>query len=617
MAKEIPTDCSTDSAGSSLPGRPVVGIATHNSAQHQQAAFVRQQITIGADSTCDVVIEGDSNVGEIHCQLTFANQPLGIEVEIVNLGHSIVLDSGARLHRNQPHRAVLPLKLSIGDTRLQLFEVAPLVDIDASLNYLPPQDGSPAEVKGVSAAVELSPAPSTLAAWLETIGELQKSVAGSQAFFKEAARAIFNPGGLDGSFILLPQGNSQKWKIVASHIPFSDSPIRFRADLVERALEQGVTLFHDSSQLTDSTVPESFETAVVSPVFNHDGEVIAVVYGFRGQRHTNSRIGARTLEAQFVQLIANSILSAMTRLEKEAEATRARVLLEQAFSAKVVRHLEAAPHILEGRTTDVTVLFVDLRSFSTISDRVGPKVTYQLLTDVMDRFSEIISRHDGVIIDYFGDGLSAFWNAPIEQPNHVLLACRAAEDLQACLPELNEIWAHRLQQSLRVGVGIHTGVAQVGNSGSTSRLKYGPSGSTVNIASRLERATKDIGLPILVSESVANQAKEFYVGRRVCQTALAGIRTPMNVYELFPRPVSAAMIEQLEKYDQCLNLYEERKYLDAITQLIKLNLEMPDQASEFLLEQAMNKNNHTVDRRKKTNQKSSVTALTRKVKVST
>ena len=186
-----------------------------------------------------------------------------------------------------------------------------------------------------------------------------------------------------------------------------------------------------------------------------------------------------------------------------------------------------------------------------------------------------------------------------------------------CIRDRNEIWAHRLQQSLRVGVGIHTGVAQVGNSGSTSRLKYGPSGSTVNIASRLERATKDIGLPILVSESVANQAKEFYVGRRVCQTALAGIRTPMNVYELFPRPVSAAMIEQLEKYDQCLNLYEERKYLDAITQLIKLNLEMPDQASEFLLEQAMNKNNHTVDRRKKTNQKSSVTALTRKVKVST
>ncbi len=612
-----------------------VGVATLNSVQHQQASFTQDKITIGTDSTCDVIVEGDSNVGALHCQLTFTHQPLGLEVKIINLGHSIVLDSGSRLHRNQPHRAILPLKLSIGDTRLQLFKVATNADVDESLNYLPPLGGSLEKMKGISEVVDISPAPSTLAAWLETIGELQKSVAGSHAFFKEAARAIFNPGGLDGSFVLLPQGNSQaqddsqaranaevncgnsltnsdqQWKIIASHIPYSDSSIRFRSDLVQRAIEQGVTLFHDSSLLTSSSETEAFETAVVSPVINHRGEVIAVVYGFRGQRLTNNRIGARTLEAQFVQLIASSILSAMTRLEKEAEATRSRVLLEQAFSPKVVRHLEVDPHILEGRTTDVTVLFVDLRNFSAISDHVGPKVTYQLLTDVMDRFSDIVARHDGVIIDYFGDGLSAFWNAPIEQPNHALLACQAAEDLLACLPELNEIWAHCLQQRLRVGVGIHTGVAQVGNSGSTSRLKYGPSGSTVNIASRLEAATKGIGLPTLVSEAVADQVKEFYLGRRVCQTVLSGISTPMNVYELFPRPVSAGMIEHLERYDRCLDLYEENKFLDAITQLVELNLEMPDQVSEYLMEQAMNKNKHKVDRRKKSDPKSSVTALTK------
>ena len=88
----------------------------------------------------------------------------------------------------------------------------------------------------------------------------------------------------------------------------------------------------------------------------------------------------------------------------------------------------------------------------------------------------------------------------------------------------------------------------------------------------------------------------------------------MNVYELFARPVSAGMIEQIEKYDRCLELYEEHNFLDAITQLCELNLEMPDQASEFLLEQAMNKSKHTVDRRKKNKQKSSITAQTRKLK---
>ena len=88
----------------------------------------------------------------------------------------------------------------------------------------------------------------------------------------------------------------------------------------------------------------------------------------------------------------------------------------------------------------------------------------------------------------------------------------------------------------------------------------------------------------------------------------------MNVYELFARPVSAGMIEQIEKYDRCLELYEEHNFLDAITQLCELNLEMPDQASEFLLGQAMNKSKHTVDRRKKDKQKSSITAQTRKLK---
>lgn len=615
-----------------------IGIATLNSGHHQQITFIQTEILIGACADCDVVILCDANVSDRHCRLKFSPAASGWEVEIINLDQSVVLGSGARLHRDQPLRSFLPIEFSIGDTRLQIFEEVLQAEADEALNYLPPLGIRAPEVTGLRQATEISPAPATLAAWLEAVGELQKSVASSRAFFKEAARAIFNPGGLDGSFILLPQGtpdaqdtpgkqadtmeahegndrqpvttNARQWKIVASHIPYSDSAIGFREDLVNRAVERGVTIFHDTSQLQSLTGNGGRQTAVVCPVVNHQGEVMAVVYGFRGHHRTNNRIGARTLEAQFVQLIANSILSAMTRLEKEAEATRSRVLLEQAFSPQVARHLEVDPHILEGRTTDVTVLFADLRNFAAISEQVGPKVTYQLLTEIMDRFSDIIAEHDGVIIDYFGDGLSAFWNAPIAQPNHVLLACRAAEDLVASLPELNEIWAHRLQQRLRVGIGVHTGVAQVGNSGSNRRLKYGPRGSTVNIASRLESATKGVGLPILVSETVAAKVKEFYLGRRICRTALAGIGKTMNLFELFPRPVSAGMIEVFEKYDRCLELYEERKFHDAITLLCQLNLEMPDQATEFLLEQAMNKNKTRIDRRKKTNKKTTVTALT-------
>ena len=610
-------------------------IATLNSTQHQQLSFklsAEGSLSIGSDcandrdTDSDVTIAGDANVSPTHCRLRLV--PDSGQVEIVNCGQSIVLAAGPRLHRGQPIQTALPISFSIGDTRVEIASIEPAVTDDPSLTWLNggvqaeqnSANKSPQPSRQLRQAAEVSPAPSTLTAWLETIGDLQKSVAGSQTFFKDAARAVFNPGGLDGCIIVMPNGETsnetsaqtadvQNWKIVASHIPDSGSPISFQADLIDRAVQQRGTIFHDASQITEQF--RGTQTAVVSPVINLAGEVIAVVYGFRGHHRNNSRIGARTLEAQFVQLIANSILSALTRLDKEAEATRARVLLEQAFSSKVARHLEVDPQILDGRTTDVTVLFADLRNFSAISEQAGPKLTYQLLTDVMDKFSEIVQRYDGVIIDYFGDGLSAFWNAPIPQTDHTLLACRAANEMIDALPELNEVWAHRLLQRLRVGVGIHTGEAQVGNSGSSSRLKYGPQGSTVNITSRLETATKGVGLPLLVSKDVAMKVKEHYLGRRICKTQLSGISTPMDVYELFARPVSPAMIDVYEKYARCLAFYEQGNFVDAITSLCELNLEMPDQATEFLLEQAMSKNARHVDRRKNVDAKQTIKALTR------
>ena len=160
---------------------------------------------------------------------------------------------------------------------------------------------------------------------------------------------------------------------------------------------------------------------------------------------------------------------------------------------------------MDGKTTEVTVLFVDLRGFSTISEAVGPKVTYELLTDVMDCFSAIISDHDGVVIDFFGDGLSAFWNAPIEQSEHPMFACLCAINLLESLPALNQRWEHRLGKKLKAGIGLHTGMAQVGNSGSRTRLKYGPQGNTVNIASRIESMTREVGCPLIISSTTAER----------------------------------------------------------------------------------------------------------------
>lgn len=583
-------------------------VATLHQNDHRQTVFETDEVTIGAASTCDVVIEGDSGVCELHCIVRFNSSS---EVEILNFERSIVLNNGPRIHRGSTAKASLPAFFSIGDTQLHICSLESTFDLDNALCRFCCRGRQTGQSTGLKRIEEVTPSPNTLAAWLETLGDLQKSAAGNRAFFKEAARMIYNPGGMDGCMILQP-GEQGQWNIMASHIPYPHCNLTFRPDLVDDAVARHQIIYHDASQIPSEQPFSDTHTAVVCPVLDEADKVLAVVYGFRTRHSTNNRIGARALEVQFVQLIAGSIGAAMTRLEKEAEASRTRVLLEQAFSPKVARQLEIAPQILDGVTRDVTVLFADLRDFTAISQAAGPKMTYQMLTDVMDRFSEIIAEHDGVVIDFYGDGISAFWNAPIDQPQHTLLAVKAAHEILAALPDLNSVWGHRLSHRLRAGIGIHCGAAQVGNSGSSTRLKYGPQGTTVNIASRLESATKGIGLPLIVSEDVAEKVAEHFYGRRICQTSLSGLSTPLHLFELIGKPLSKSAVDQLSKYDEGLALYENRKYSEAISLLCELNLDQPDPAAEYLLRQAMQRNKNNVDRRQQAGQVKEVVALTTK-----
>ena len=584
-------------------------IATLHENDHRQTLFQADEVTIGACADCDLAITNDPNIGQSHCKIIVKEDS---QVEITNYDRSIVLNNGPRIHRGRTVTATLPTLFAIGDTQFQISSVEANYELDfalCSLSSKGNQTRQQTESSELKTVDEVAPSTSTLTAWLETIGDLQKSAAGSKAFFKDAARTIYNPGGMDGCMILQP-GETGQWNIVGSHIPYSNCNLSFRPDLVQAAVQQHQTIFHDASQISSAQSFADSHTAVVCPIFDNQETVIAVVYGFRTQHSTNNRIGARPLEVQFVQLIANSISAAMTRLEKEAEASRSRVLLEQAFSPEVARQLETDPLILNGVTRDVTVLFADLRDFSSISEAAGPKVTYQMLTDVMDRFSEIIAKHQGVVIDFYGDGVSAFWNAPIEQPQHTLLAVEAANEILASLPELNSVWSSRLSHRLMAGIGIHCGPAQVGNSGSSTRLKYGPQGATVNIASRLESATKGLGLPMIVSKSVADSVADQYHGRRLCQTNLSGMSEPVHLFELFRKPLSSNQLELLKMYNESLNHFEHKQYVDAISILCELSLGMPDPATEYLLRQATLKSQHEIDRRQSTHPKSEIKALT-------
>ena len=192
-------------------------------------------------------------------------------------------------------------------------------------------------------------------------------------------------------------------------------------------------------------------------------------------------------------------------MESEAEASRQYAQFAQFFSRELAYELERDPKLLEGRDRVVTILVSDIRDFSRIVERIGPRESCDLIVDIFERFTARIQEYGGVVVDYVGDGLLAMWNAPIERPDHGLNACRAALAILGELPDLNERWKCRIGAPLKVGIGVNTGEALVGNIGSSRKFKYGPLGHTVYLASRVEGATKQLGVPILITDSTRRQ----------------------------------------------------------------------------------------------------------------
>src|SRR5262249_18734265 len=134
--------------------------------------------------------------------------------------------------------------------------------------------------------------------------------------------------------------------------------------------------------------------------------------------------------------------------------------------------------------------------------------------------------------DYAGDGILAMWNAPVPQADHIERACRAALAMQAELPGLNAKWHETAGVELAIGIGINTGMAQVGNTGSNRKLKYRPHRMTVNMTSRLQDATKKAGVPILISESVRTKLPDRFTAQPVGTMELKGITGPVPLYHL-------------------------------------------------------------------------------------
>ncbi len=185
---------------------------------------------------------------------------------------------------------------------------------------------------------------------------------------------------------------------------------------------------------------------------------------------------------------------------------------------------------LKGTRRKVTVLFSDIRNFTTLAEGHSAEEVVGFLNEYFEHMIDIVFRNHGTLDKFLGDGLMVLFGAPLEDPQQEYHAVRTAVEMQLELQRLREKWAIGLNAEIRVGIGIHTGQAIVGNVGSSRRMEYTAIGDTVNLASRLETATKTVGTPILVSETTYEAVRSRFRFQGRGTITVKGRVEPVSVY---------------------------------------------------------------------------------------
>ncbi|MDI1247098.1 MAG: adenylate/guanylate cyclase domain-containing protein, partial [Rhodoferax sp.] len=216
---------------------------------------------------------------------------------------------------------------------------------------------------------------------------------------------------------------------------------------------------------------------------------------------------------------------------------------------------------LEGSNRDMTVLFSDVRGFTTISEGLDPKQLTQLMNEFLTPMTHVIHHHRGTIDKYMGDAIMAFWGAPVPDPDHARNALLAAMEMIAKLDALQDHFKSRGWPPIKVGVGLNTGDMTVGNMGSEFRLAYTIMGDAVNLGSRLESLTKNYGVNIMVSEFTSARVPDFAFRELDC-VRVKGKDRPVRIYEPIgpERELKPGEREELTLYKEALSLYRSQQW---------------------------------------------------------
>ncbi len=238
------------------------------------------------------------------------------------------------------------------------------------------------------------------------------------------------------------------------------------------------------------------------------------------------------------------------------------------LSPSVMEEIVQRPELLRlgGEKREMTVLFSDIRGFTTFSEQLDPQELVTLLNEYLTAMTEVVYRYDGVLDKYMGDALMAFWNGPVSQPDHARRACLTSLDMLETLHVLHDRWQARGIPPLNMGIGLNSGPMSVGNMGSDTRFDYTVMGDAVNLGSRLEGTNKEYHTNIVISQSTLDQVKDQgFVVRFLDLVAVKGKAQPVAVYELMGRAGQFGRFapELLATYERGIQLYHAQEFADA------------------------------------------------------
>jgi adenylate cyclase len=281
---------------------------------------------------------------------------------------------------------------------------------------------------------------------------------------------------------------------------------------------------------------------------------------------------------------------------EEREKKKVRGVFQQYLAPSLINQLLENPELLQlgGQEKELTVMFSDIRGFTTLSEGLAPGKLVELLNEYLSEMTDTIFHNWGTLDKYIGDAIMAFWGAPYPQPDHAERACQAALQMITALKKLQAGWAAEGRPQIDIGVGINSGPVLIGNMGSKHRFNYTIMGDSVNLASRLEGLNKEFATRLIISEFTYEQVRGKMVARELDFIRVKGKMKPVRIFELLaPMGESSGYQDLTTRFSTALEAYREGSWDKAIELFGQLHKDYPqdgpsvvflDRCREYLAE---------------------------------